>query len=111
MAHFARVEDGIVREVIVVSNCDIGGCVGEEGLPAGMWIPEQHADCGDLEFPDTEPAGQAFIASIGLAGEWRQTSYSSSFRSTYAGIGYTYDAELDEFVAPAAPEIEAPIEP
>lgn len=89
MAHFARIDTGIVREVIVIDN----------------------ADCGGGEFPESEPVGQAFIASIGLAGEWRQTSYNGNFRGTYAGIGYTYDSELDEFVAPAAPEIEAPIEP
>jgi hypothetical protein len=27
------------------------------------------------------------------------------FRGTYAGIGYTYDADLDEFVAPPEPEL------
>lgn len=89
MAHFARIEDGIVREVIVVGN----------------------DDCGGGDFPDSEPIGQAFIASIGLAGEWRQTSYNGNFRGTYAGIGFTYDADADEFVAPAAPEVEAPITP
>jgi hypothetical protein len=26
-------------------------------------------------------------------------------------MGFTYDSDLDEFVAPAAPEIEAPITP
>jgi hypothetical protein len=80
MAHFARVESGIVREVIVIDN----------------------DDCGGGEFPESEPIGQAFIASIGLDGEWRQTSYNGNFRGTYAGIGYTFDG--DEFIAPAAPE-------
>lgn len=89
MAHFARIEDGIVREVIVVGN----------------------DDCGGGEFPDSEAIGQAFIASIGLAGEWRQTSYNGNFRGTYAGIGFTFDEDADEFVAPAAPEVEAPIVP
>jgi hypothetical protein len=37
-----------------------------------------------------------------LAGEWRQTSYNANFRDTYAGIGYTFDADLDVFVAPVA---------
>ena len=78
MAHFAKVENGIVQTVIVVSN----------------------QDCGGGEFPDSEPIGQAFIASIGLTGEWLQTSYHANFRSKYAGIGDTYDAEADEFVAP-----------
>jgi hypothetical protein len=89
MAHFARVDDGIVREVIVIDN----------------------DDCGGGDFPESEAIGQAFIASIGLAGEFLQTSYSSSFRGTYAGQGFTYDSDLDEFVAPAAPEVETPIEP
>ena len=89
MAHFAKVDNGIVREVIVIDNADCGG--------------------GDL--PESESVGQAFIASIGLGGEFLQTSYSSSFRGTYAGQGFTYDADLDEFVAPAAPEVETPIEP
>jgi hypothetical protein len=92
MAHFARVDEGIVREVIVVAD----------------------ADCAGGDYPEAEPAGQAFIASIGLTGVWRQTSYNNNFRGTYAGIGFAFDADADEFVAPAAPvaeELEAPIEP
>lgn len=77
MAHFANVENGIVQQVIVVSN----------------------DDCGGGEFPESEPIGQAFIASCGLTGTWLQTSYHANFRSKYAGIGDTYDAESDEFVA------------
>jgi len=80
MAHFAQInDDGIVERVIVVSN----------------------DDCGGGNFPDSEPVGQAFIASLGLAGEWKQTSYNANFRSKYAGIGDTYDAVNDVFVAPA----------
>ena len=79
MAHFARINDNTVQQVIVVSN----------------------DDCGGGDFPASEPVGQAFIASLGLAGEWKQTSYSGSFRAKYAGIGDRYDAELDEFVSPA----------
>jgi hypothetical protein len=82
MAHFAKVHNSVVQNVIVVAN----------------------ADCGDLEFPESEAVGQAFLASLGLDGEWKQTSYSGSFRGAYAGIGYTFDAELDEFVAPVIPE-------
>lgn len=79
MAHFARVENGVVQEVIVVSNDDA----------------------------PTEIAGQEFIASLGFKGEWKQTSYNNNFRGVYAGIGYTYDAVNDVFVAPPAPEVEA----
>jgi hypothetical protein len=78
MAHFAQVQDNIVQQVIVVSNDDIN----------------------NLPFPESEPMGQAFIASLGIVGYWLETSYNNNFRGTYAGIGYTYDAALDIFVAP-----------
>jgi hypothetical protein len=89
MAYFAKIESNIVTQVISISN----------------------EICGEptLDFPDTEAAGRAFIANtLRLDGVWKQTSFNSNFRGTYAGIGYTYDAELDEFVAP--PEPELPIE-
>jgi hypothetical protein len=78
MAHFARLNGDTVAQVIVIAN----------------------DDCGGGDFPESEPIGQAFIASLGLDGEWKQTSYSASFRSKYAGIGDRYDAELDEFITP-----------
>ena len=77
MAHFAQVQNGSVTQVIVIAN----------------------DDCGGGDFPASEAAGQAFIASLGLAGEWKQTSYNGNFRAKYAGIGDRYDAELDEFVS------------
>ena len=79
MAHFAKISsDNIVQQVIVVSN----------------------GDCGGGDFPASEPIGQAFLASLGLTGEWLQTSYHANFRGKYAGIGDIYDSEADEFVAP-----------
>ena len=83
MAHFAQMANGRVVNVIVVSN----------------------DDCGGGDFPASEAAGQAFIASIGLAGEWKQTSYNGNFRGTYAGIGFTYDAVTDTFTPPPTPEV------
>ena len=87
MAHFAELNGGIVQRVIVISN----------------------DDCGGGHFPASEPIGQAFIAGphpdcLALEGEWRQTSYSGSFRGCYAGIGFSYDPVLDVFVQPAATE-------
>lgn len=82
MAHAARVEDGIVREVHVLNNHD---------------LPDNGAFS-----PEVEAAANAFQHSLGLEGEWRLTSYNSNFRGRYAGIGYSYDSGLDEFVAPAA---------
>jgi hypothetical protein len=84
MAHFAKIENGVVTNVIVVAN----------------------DDCGGGNFPDSEPVGQAFFASLDLAGEWLQTSYHANFRGVYAGIGFTYDAANDVFVAPVSEVVE-----
>ena len=89
MAHFAQVSGDVVTQVIVVSN----------------------DDCAGGEFPQSEPVGQEFIASIGLQGEWKQTSYNGNFRGRYAGIGYKYDSQLDEFVAPVYEQPVAPVVP
>ena len=83
MAHFAKIENNTVTQVIVVSN----------------------EDCGGGDFPGSEPIGQAFLASIGLEGEWKQTSYNEKFRGRYANETYTYDSVNDVFVAPP------PVEP
>lgn len=79
IAHFARVEDNIVREVIVVNN---------EVLE-------------NKEFPESEPIGVAFCKSLyGEDTDWKQTSYNANFRGRYAGAGMTYDPIKDEFVVP-----------
>ena len=33
----------------------------------------------------------------------KRTSYNNNIRGRFAGIGYTYDAALDEFIAPDKP--------
>ena len=86
MANFAELINGQVQRVIVISNEDVN----------------------DLPFPESEPVGQAFIASLGISGEWIQTSYSGSFRGLFAGIDYTFDPNLGtygEFIPPAPLEI------
>jgi len=83
MAHFAKVENGIVTTVIVVNNETLG----------------------NLEFPESEAVGQEFIASLGLTGTWKQTSYNGNFRGKYAGAGDTYDETNDVFVAPVIEEV------
>ena len=35
-----------------------------------------------------------------LGGTWMQTSYNATIRFNYAGIGFSYDSELDAFIAP-----------
>ena len=79
-AHAARIEDGIVREVIVVDN---------DKLPNG----------GEYS-PEVETALNTYLHACGLDGDWKLTSYNNNFRGTYAGQGYSYDPDLDEFVAP-----------
>jgi hypothetical protein len=46
-------------------------------------------------------AEQGFIDSgaVGEPGKWVRTSYSGSIRKNYAGVGYTYDAARDAFIA------------
>ena len=84
MAHFAKVENGVVQQVIVVSNDDA----------------------------PTEIDGQTFLASLGLVGEWVQTSYNNNpiegaSRGKYAGIGDTWNGT--DFVAPPSPEVESEV--
>jgi len=50
---------------------------------------------GDNNAPDE---GQAFMESLG--GTWIKTSYNGNIRKNFAGIGYTYDAIRDAFIAP-----------
>ena len=82
MAHFAELNDtNTVLQVIVLSN----------------------ETCGEpeLQYPDTESVGCAFIAqTLGLGWNWKQTSYNGTFRSKYAGVGYIYDADADVFISP-----------
>ena len=35
-----------------------------------------------------------------LGGTWVQTSYNHNIRKQYAGVGFTYDADSDVFIAP-----------
>jgi hypothetical protein len=47
-------------------------------------------------------ADQEFINSgaVGDPAQWKQTSYNSRIRGSYAGIGYLYNEELDIFLPP-----------
>ena len=47
-------------------------------------------------------ADQNFIDSYAdcTPGTWLETKEDGSIRKNYAGIGYTYDAENDAFIAP-----------
>jgi hypothetical protein len=77
MAHFAKLENNIVTQVIVVSNQDI---LNEQGQ-------------------ELEQKGIDFCSNL-LGGTWKQTSYNGNIRKNYAGIGYTYDEGRDAFIPP-----------
>jgi hypothetical protein len=75
MAHFVKIENEIVKDVIRIED----------------------SDCGGGQFPDSEPIGQEFIRSLGIKGEWLQTSFNGNFRGNYGAIGGIYNRELDIF--------------
>ena len=77
MAHFAQLENNIVKQVIVVSNQDILDENGQE----------------------SEEKGIEFCSNL-IGGNWKQTSYNGKIRKNYAGIGYTYDEGRDAFIPP-----------
>lgn len=79
MAHFAKLdENNEVMQVIVVNNAELIDETGQESESRGI------AFCQTL-FPGTT---------------WRQTSYNGNFRKNYAGLGFTYDPDLDAFIPP-----------
>jgi len=71
MAHFAEInEKNEVVRVLVTDNNDPAG---DEGY---SWLVNN------------------------LGGTWIQTSYNGKFRGRFAGVGFTYDKDKDEFIAP-----------
>ena len=80
MAHFAKIdENNIVTQVIVVAN----------------------EDTTDTNGVEVEEIGVAFCKKLlGAETNWKQTSYNNNFRVRYAGTGYSYNAELNAFIAP-----------
>jgi len=70
-SHAARIENGIVMQVIVIP----------------------YMNDNDTEITE-------YCNGIGLVGTWIDTAYTGSRRGQYAGQGMTYDPVLDEFVSP-----------
>jgi hypothetical protein len=83
MSHFAKVENGIVTQVIVAEADFIS--TGALGDPAS-WIQTRYNTRGNMHF-DANGVADA-----------------NGFRGNYAGIGYTYDSVNDVFVAPQPSE-------
>ncbi len=55
-----------------------------------------------LSVPDEQQhRGNEYLSNdLGLGGRWIQTSYNNNIRKVFAGIGYSYNEELDVFLAP-----------
>ena len=53
---------------------------------------------GDNNDPNGDEGYQWLLDNLG--GTWVKTSYNGNIRKNYAGIGYTYDAVRDAFIAP-----------
>ena len=71
MAHFAKVEDGIVTQVIVAEQDVI-----DSGLFGDGWVQTSYNTFGG-QHPEGRP-----------------------LRKNFAGVGYAYDADRDAFIPP-----------
>ena len=85
MAHFAKVENGIVTKVIVAEQDFIdSGAVG----PAESWIQTSYNTHGGKHY---DPA--TGLEDNGIA-----------LRKNFAGLGYTYDSTRNAFIPPQPSE-------
>ena len=80
MAHFARVRNGVVYQVIVIDQETLN--LGHWGNPA-EWIQASYNTRGGVHYgPDGQPDG-------GVA-----------LRKNFPGPGFSYDADRDAFIPP-----------
>ena len=83
MSHFAKVEDGVVTQVLVAEQDFINS--GAVGDPA-QWIQTSYNTRAGVHYePDSHTPS---------------ADQSKALRKNYAGIGYTYDAARDAFIPP-----------
>ena len=80
MAHYAKIEHGLVVQVIVAEEDFI--LTGAVGDPAN-WVQTSYNTRGGVHYgQDGQPSGR------------------EQLRKNYAGVGYTYDATRDAFIPP-----------
>jgi len=77
MSHFAKVEDGIVTQVIVAEQDFVD-------TQEGTWVQTSYNTHGGVHY-----SSETFEPDGGVA-----------LRKNYAGIGYTYDSGRDAFYEP-----------
>lgn len=77
MAHFAKLnQDNLVIDVVVVANDVLLDSNNEE----------------------QEQLGIDFLNSTFGEYNWKQTSFNGSFRKNYAGVGYSFNEDLNAFI-------------
>jgi hypothetical protein len=81
MAHYAKVKDGVVTQVIVAEAEFFDTFVDNE---PGEWIQTSYNTRGGVHYnPETN-----------------EPDDGTPLRKNYAGIGYTYDRDKDAFIPP-----------
>ena len=81
MSHYAKIEDGIVTQVIVAERDFIdSGAVGD----ASNWVQTSYNTRGGVHYAPNSDTPDGGVA----------------LRKNYAGKGYTYDKTKDAFIAP-----------
>ncbi len=96
MAHYAFIDSNNIV-VKVITGVDETETQNDNGVEVGGSTEAWEA------FYQAQPWHAGLIC--------KRTSYNArgeagDYRGIYAGIGYTYDADLDKFVAPIEPDIE-----
>lgn len=83
MAHFAKVQDGIVTKVIVAEPEFFDTFVDDS---PGKWVQTSYNTRGGVHYnPETGDPSE---------------DQTKALRKNYAGKGYTYDAAKDAFIPP-----------
>lgn len=76
MPHVARVENGLVTDVIV----------------APATVPDDQVEAWAADF--------ALHVDHLKGGDWKRTSYNGNYRKNFAGIGHAFDEQRNAFIPP-----------
>ena len=93
MAHAARIDSGgVVREVVVIDDDKFVDAKGKTIRGKVGTFPQD-----ELLMEYMESLG---LHEANSGEEWRFTSYNGNFRGVYAGQGFTYNRQADQFMPP-----------
>lgn len=84
MSHYAKIENGVVTNVIVAEQDFINYMRAQD--PTAQWVQTSYNTRGGVHYdPDTNQPS---------------ADQNKALRKNYAGIGYLYNSELDAFIPP-----------